>query len=263
MKKKYLALMLGIALTFSSVSAIAAESTDAASTEAAEITELNEKEEDALYGEITELGKDSITIAVGTLSVGEMLQEPDGQQAADDNQDNEAEDGEAFDEAADSQEAGMDTPEENAVPEDAQAEDDPGAVFLEITGEKETFSITEGTLFFREVLNQAFAENPSGEFDGETADTEAMDADTLDEADTEAEDETEENENSEAELLTDITEMQEPELEEISFEDLTEGDVLRITFDEEGNAETVTVILTELEENAEDIVLEGVDAEEE
>ena len=112
-------------------------------------------------------------------------------------------------------------------------------------------------------MNQAFAENPSGEFDGETADTEAMDADTLDEADTEAEDETEENENSEAELLTDITEMQEPELEEISFEDLTEGDVLRITFDEEGNAETVTVILTELEENAEDIVLEGVDAEEE
>ena len=39
--------------------------------------------------------------------------------------------------------------------------------------------------------------------------------------------------------------------------------MLRITFDEEGNAETVTVILTELEENAEDIVLEGVDAEEE
>ena len=223
MKKKYLALMLGIALTFSSVSAIAAESADAAAAETGEMMELIEEEEDALYGEITELGTDSITIAVGTLSVGEMLQEPDGQ----------------------------------------QAEDDPGAVFLEITGEEETFSVTEDTLFFREVLNQAFAEKPSGEFDGEAADAEAMDAAAADAADTETEDEAAENENSESELLTDITEMQEPELEEIRFEDLMEGDVIRITFDEDGNAETVTVILTELEENAEDIVLEGVDAEEE
>ena len=37
MKKKYLALMLGIALTFSSVSAIAAESADAAAAETGEM----------------------------------------------------------------------------------------------------------------------------------------------------------------------------------------------------------------------------------
>ena len=49
--------------------------------------------------------------------------------------------------------------------------------------------------------------------------------------------------------------MEEPEREEISFADLSEGDVLRVTLDEDGNAVSVTVLLTE-QETAEDIVLE-------
>ena len=61
-------------------------------------------------------------------------------------------------------------------------------------------------------------------------------------------------ENAE-ELITDLSGMEEPEREEISFADLSEGDVLRVTLDEDGNAVSVTVLLTE-QETAEDIVLE-------
>ncbi len=50
---------------------------------------------------------------------------------------------------------------------------------------------------------------------------------------------------------------------EIGVEDLVEGDVLRITLDEDGNAETVTVLMSdpEGEEREEILLLEDADAD--
>lgn len=47
------------------------------------------------------------------------------------------------------------------------------------------------------------------------------------------------------------------------MEDLVEGDVLRITLDEDGNAETVTVLMSdpEGEEREEILLLEDADAD--
>lgn len=50
---------------------------------------------------------------------------------------------------------------------------------------------------------------------------------------------------------------------EIGVEDLVEGDVLRITLDEDGNVETVTVLMSdpEGEEREEILLLEDADAD--
>lgn len=316
MKRKYVALMLGLTLAFSSI-AYAEEATEAVAVEAA--GEMSE-EEDALYGEITEIGEDSITVALGTMSVDEMQPAPgEGGAAEDTNAEADASeetgaevaegDAEATDadtsaaEEADAEAADADTSaaeEANAEATDADTSaaeenadwapemDENGApegqhkggrgMELELTGEEQTITITEDTLFYREAAMQT----PEGELPEAPAEegAEMTDADTVSEEDgtvsevavvedvageeaevnADAEEGTnvevtadaEEGTNAEVtaedaggELLVEISEKPEQQLEEISFEDLAEGDVLKITLDEDGNAETVTIVMTE------------------
>lgn len=73
MKRKYLAFVLGMALTAASlsVSAQEAEETDSVTVEDTEAASEDEEEEEVLTGEIVFLEEDSITIALGTLKDAE------------------------------------------------------------------------------------------------------------------------------------------------------------------------------------------------
>ncbi len=73
MKRKYLAFVLGMALTAAplSVSAQEAEKTDSVTVEDTEAASEGEEEEEVLTGEIVSLEEDSITIALGTLKDAE------------------------------------------------------------------------------------------------------------------------------------------------------------------------------------------------
>ena len=73
MKRKYLAFVLGMALTAAplSVSAQEAEETDSVTVEDTEAASEGEEEEEVLTGEIVSLEEDSITIALGTLKDAE------------------------------------------------------------------------------------------------------------------------------------------------------------------------------------------------
>ena len=73
MKRNYVAVMLGLALTVSSISAFASEGTTEAGTEAATEQTSEASEEDAtttVYGQVTEITSDSITITKGDLVGG-------------------------------------------------------------------------------------------------------------------------------------------------------------------------------------------------
>lgn len=291
MKRKYVALMLGLTLALSSM-AYAEETTEAVATEAAGEMELSEEEE-ALYGEITEIGEDSITIALGTLIVDEMQPAPDeeGVEAAEDTNAEVAE--EAVDaeevtdaavdadvEATDAEVAEEGVADENGVPADQSMNAVPGGITFELTGEEETIQITEDTLFYREAAKQNPAEGPE-EFAEGTAeeaeadavaeesaaaegDEEVTDAEvTPEDASVEGTDMEVNAEENGDELPVEIFEKPEQQLEEITFEDLLEGDVLKITLDEEGNAETVTVIMTEPDEmSGEEVLAEEMASEE-
>lgn len=199
MKRKYVALMLGVTLAFSSMTVYAEDNIDKAVATATEEMELSEEEE-ALYGEITELEEDSITIALGMISVEEQAEQTE--------------------QAEQNEEVTSDQ---------------------EVT--EEIVSVTEETLFYREVTLPMPEELP--EIVEET-DAEENEAKEIDVAETDAEENVSEedvakdnSEMSSKEFLVEITEI---ELEEIVFEDLAEGDIVKIVLDEEGNAETVTVI---------------------
>lgn len=73
MKRKYLAFVLGMALTAASlsVSAQEAEETDSVTVEDTEAASEDEEEKEVLTGEIVSLEEDSITIALGTLKDAE------------------------------------------------------------------------------------------------------------------------------------------------------------------------------------------------
>ena len=238
MKKTYLALMLGMALTFSSVSAMAAEATDTASTEIAEVTAADE--ESTIYGEVKVLDENSITITTGTLKTEGL---------SSDNAVSEAADGALEEPESESAEA----------VKDSAAADVPGSEVLELGEEEQTVLITEDTLFYREKGAPVVVIKESGEDAGDTSElSDAADEQQekpAEEAGDAAPEENGEPEENAEELVTDLSGMEEPEREEISFADLSEGDVLRVTLDEDGNAVSVTVLLTE-QETAEDIVLE-------
>lgn len=265
MKRKYVALMLGLTLAFSSV-AYAEEATEAVSMEVAGEMELSE-EEDALYGEITAIGEDSITVALGTMSVDEMQPAP-GEGGAAEDTNAEADTSEEAD--AEATDADTSAAVENADLAEAPEMDANNApegqrkggrgMELELTGEEQTITITEDTLFYREAAMQV----PEGELPEAPAEEGTNMEVTAEDAD--------------GELLVELSEKPEQQLEEIAFEDLAEGDVLKVVLDEDGNAETVTIVMTEPEglgdaemmaelpeevaDEAEIMTLEEVDTEE-
>ena len=88
MKRKYAAMILGLTMALTSANlAYAADSSDTATEAAADTTSDAETTDDStesteVYGEVTEVGTDSITINVGTMKEGQAPQDgekPDGE----------------------------------------------------------------------------------------------------------------------------------------------------------------------------------------
>lgn len=217
MKRNYAALLLGVTLAFSSV-VYAAENTE---TAAAAAEDLN-AEETVVYGEVTKIEENSFTVNVGVLSMEEEPQENTSeeeevkQEGAANADDAQQESTEVSDAAA----------EENAELEsDSQQEAE--MMLLELTEKEQTISVTEDTQFYAETAED-ISEQPA---EGESV--EILYAET--------EDETKEAAEANVPEENDIV-LEETLTEEIAFSDLSEGDMVKITFDEDGNAEEVIVL---------------------
>ena len=199
-----------------------ADSTDT-TTDEAEATEV--------YGEVTEVGEDSITINVGTLKEG---QQPDGEkpedgkdagdkdakaddskdEKADDSKDEKADDSkdteeESTDESADTESTDeSDSTDEAAADEkDAEALDDKGEApsMLDLTGESQTITVTDTTTYEKEAQPEKPDEAPADDQkaddskDADSEDAKADDTDSTDEsADTESTDETADSDSTDA-----------------------------------------------------------------
>ncbi|MDO4276450.1 MAG: hypothetical protein Q4D16_22530 [Eubacteriales bacterium] len=202
MKRKYAAVMLGLALTISSLNVYAAGTTSAdtskESTESKEDTTTDETPSsdtsadtsadilaETVSGEVKTVEEDSITISVGTLKdrgpgMDENREKPEGETPDGEEPDETAADDTAADEmnAADS---ASDTPEEEDTEETTEEEETQGSedtakdekmpeeglqpLTLELTGEEQTITITDETIVQREVK----PELPEGESPDEAA----------------------------------------------------------------------------------------------
>lgn len=229
MKRRYLAVLMGIMVATTSVPAMVyAEDSktetaaDAANDESGEADasgeSSDESQENMVLGEVKSVSDSEITIAVGTMK--EMGQ-PGG----------------------DGQNGGA--PDGNGQGGDAPS-------MLDLTGEEQTITITADTVITKQAggmqpggdgQNGGAPEKPEG--DGQSSDSSDGASDSQDAADDNQESENTDSQDGEEPEKPDGN-GQSAEAEEISLSDIQEGDIVSITLDEDGNAASITVMSMEM-----------------
>ena len=229
MKRRYLAVLMGIMVATTSVPAMVyAEDSktetaaDAANDESGEADASDENgdesQENVVLGEVKSVSDSEITIAVGTMK--EMGQ-PGG----------------------DGQNGGA--PDGNGQGGEAPS-------MLELTGEEQTITITADTVITKQAggmqpggdgQNGGAPEKPEG--DGQSSDSSDGASDSQDAADDNQESENTDSQDGEEPEKPDGN-GQSAEAEEISLSDIQEGDIVSITLDEDGNAASITVMSMEM-----------------
>ena len=164
MKKKYVAVLLGITLGLSVFSGCSSTTTK---NQTETTGESEEKSEDAVYGEVSKVDGDTITIKTGTKKEIKEGEQPDGS-------------------------------------------------MLELTGDKQKITVTDDTKITRQTMGGApQGGQPNG--DGNSQQPEKPDGD-------------------------DNNQPPEESTEEITLDDISKGDIIEVTLDEDGNAETIKVM---------------------
>ena len=229
MKRRYLAVLMGIMVATTSVPAMvyaedsktetAADAANDESGEAAASDENgDESQENVVLGEVKSVSDSEITIAVGTMK--EMGQ-PGG----------------------DGQNGGA--PDGNGQGGEAPS-------MLDLTGEEQTITITADTVITKQASgmqpggdgqNGGASEKPEG--DGQNSDSSDGASDSQDAADDNQESENTDSQDGEEPEKPDGN-GQSAEAEEISLSDIQEGDIVSITLDEDGNAAFITVMSMEM-----------------
>lgn len=230
MKRRYLAVLMGIMVATTSVPAMVyAEDSktetaaDAANDESGEADASDENgdesQENVVLGEVKSVSDSEITIAVGTMK--EMGQ-PGG----------------------DGQNGGA--PDGNGQGGDAPS-------MLDLTGEEQTITITADTVITKQAggmqpggdgQNGGAPEKPEG--DGQNSDSSDGASDSQDAADDNQESENTDSQDGEEPEKPDGN-GQSAEAAEISLSDIQEGDIVSITLDEDGNAASITVMSMEMD----------------
>lgn len=230
MKRRYLAVLMGIMVATTSVPAMVyAEDSktetaaDAANDESGEADASDENgdesQENVVLGEVKSVSDSEITIAVGTMK--EMGQPGgDGQNGG----------------APDGNDQGGEAPS-----------------MLDLTGEEQTITITADTVITKQASgmqpggdgqNGGASEKPEG--DGQNSDSSDGASDSQDAADDNQESENTDSQDGEEPEKPDGN-GQSAEAEEISLSDIQEGDIVSITLDEDGNAASITVMSMEMD----------------
>lgn len=224
MKRRYLAVLMGIMVATTSVPAMVyAEDSktetaaDAANDESGEADASDENgdesQENVVLGEVKSVSDSEITIAVGTMKeMGQPGGAPDG---------------------------------------NGQGGEAPS--MLNLTGEEQTITVTADTVVTKQAggmqpggdgQNGGAPEKPEG--DGQSSDSSDGASDSQDAADDNQESENTDSQDGEEPEKPDGN-GQSAEAEEISLSDIQEGDIVSITLDEDGNAASITVMSMEMD----------------
>ena len=229
MKRRYLAVLMGIMVATTSVPAMVyaedskTEAVADAADESGEADALDENgdesQENVVLGEVKSVSDSEITIAVGTMK---ETGQPGG----------------------DGQNGGA--PDGNGQGGEAPS-------MLDLTGEEQTITITADTVITKQASgmqpggdgqNGGASEKPEG--DGQNSDSSDGASDSQDAADDNQESENTDSQDGEEPEKPDGN-GQSAEAEEISLSDIQEGDIVSITLDEDENAASITVMSMEMD----------------
>ena len=248
MKYKHLAMIMGVMITATSVgsteTAFAADSKTESTKEAGDTAEdttdssdentdkdsKKETDENEILGEVKSVADGNITIAVGTRKEmeqpGEAPEKPEDGDAkpengkesdngtdesadVDETANEAAKDTETKDKTSDTKEDTAENLDKDSVKDNQGAPDGEAPSMLDLTGEEQEITVTDSTIITKQTMDGG-----QGAPDGnapEKPDGEAPDGSGADQS------------------------------EEITLNDIKEGDVVSITLDDDGNAATITV----------------------
>lgn len=266
MKRKYAAIMLGLALTLSSISAYA-EAPDTAKTVETDKNNDSEVAEKELYGSITELTADSITLSTGTLentenvNAGFTLNETPENSANTENTEDASADTDNTSADATSEDTEENTDAENsaaeentdaensAAEEDTDTEGSEDAVIFVLDGGEQTLTLTENTQFLREESVLPTEEAYTDDTDAEDTDTEDQtvdeSSDTADENGAASDAET--NEAATDASATDTSVTEEPAAEEPAADDSSSDSDTADDTDNEDDAQLKAISQSDLQ----------------
>ncbi len=233
MKKKYIAILLGLTLGMTTLAGCSGTSTSTNSTtqESQSVTGATETsaktvsgaETADVYGEVTAVSEDSITIKVGTMK---QMEKPDDAGAPEDSSNAQ--------------------PPANMEQPGGDGQGTPS--MLDLTDEEKEIKITDDTVIVRSSMG-GMAGGPQGnggtppEMPGNNSDSSNDSSDNNNsQPPAKPEDSSDSSDNSGNGGAPDMQQ----ETEEISLSDISEGDTVAITYDEDGNAAKITVISMEM-----------------
>ena len=268
MKHKHLAMIMGVMITATSVgsavTAFAADSKTESTQDAGGTTEdtaeaSDTEESNEILGEVKSVEDGKITIAVGTRKeMDQHGEQPQGGENGEAPEKPDEDDAKEGGDAKDTESTG-ETPDDKT--DKGEAPDGEAPSMLDLTGEEQEVTVTDNTVITKQSMGGG-QETPGGEVpeksDGDNADAksddtkETDDSEKTDEAsdDTESSDSEDKSETSDSEKTEEKSEApdgngQAPDstgqTEEITLDDIKEGDVVAITLDDDGNAATITV----------------------
>lgn len=253
MKYKHLAMIMGVMITATSVgsaaTAFAADSKTESTQDAEDTTEdtaeaSDTEESNEILGEVKSVEDGKITIAVGTRKeMGQPGEQPQGDGNGEAPEKPDGDDAKADGDAKDSEDAGSektddastdDTDSTDEASDDktdkGESPDGEAPSMLDLTGEEQEITVTDSTVITKQTMGGGQGapggeapEKPDGENAGDNADSEAP--------------EKPDGEASDGQGAPDGA----GQTEEITLDDIKEGDVVAITLDDDGNAATITV----------------------
>ena len=268
MKKKYIAILLGLTLGMTTLAGCSGTSTSTNSTtqESQSVTGATETsaktvsgaETADVYGEVTAVSEDSITIKVGSMK---QMEKPDDAGAPGDSSNAQSPDDKTDSDSAEKESENQDSSEnksdsssdsQNAQPpanmEQPGGDGQGTPSMLDLTDEEKEIKITDDTVIVRSSMG-GMAGGPQGnggtppEMPGNNSDSSNDSSDNNNsQPPAKPEDSSDSSDNSGNGGAPDMQQ----ETEEISLSDISEGDTVAITYDEDGNAAKITVISMEM-----------------
>lgn len=268
MKKKYIAILLGLTLGMTTLAGCSGTSTSTNSTtqESHSVTGATETsaktvsgaETADVYGEVTAVSEDSITIKVGTMK---QMEKPDDAGAPGDSSNAQSPDDKTDSDSAEKESENQDSSEnksdsssdsQNAQPpanmEQPGGDGQGTPSMLDLTDEEKEIKITDDTVIVRSSMG-GMAGGPQGnggtppEMPGNNSDSSNDSSDNNNSQPlAKPEDSSDSSDNSGNGGAPDMQQG----TEEISLSDISEGDTVAITYDEDGNAAKITVISMEM-----------------
>ena len=244
MKKNHVAVVLGLVMSASLLSGCGSTTSSSSSAQT---------DTGTIYGEVSEVSDDGITIEVGTMK--ENTQGQPGDQSSDDKSASDSSDSSKSDSTSDTESTdNKSTDSESSDSKDSKQDDGEAPSMIDKTGEEKEITVSSDTEITKE--NQGgpgqggeapsggapSGEAPSGEApsgDSNNSSNEQPPEKPADDNNSSSDNQSSSNNNS-----SDSSKSADSSEEDISLSDISEGDIVSVTYDDDGNVDKITVLMS-------------------